>query len=91
MDTAATASAPPILPPKPDTLGFHRDMAVALLGHDSPAVIFMDEQIYKAAKGRDEIVVTPESQLIGMLITMHVRDQAYIAEVKARNVTAELY
>ncbi len=76
---------------KPDTLGFHRDMAAMLLGEQSPAVTYMDAQIVKAPNGRDEPVIAPENQLVHLLLTMHVRDQAHLAEVRAREVTAELF
>lgn len=75
----------------PGTLGFHRDMAAALLGADSPAVMYMDEQIYGAPQGRDTPVIKAESTIVGFLIDLHTRDQKHIAEVKARNVVAELY
>lgn len=73
------------------TLGFHRDWAETLLGPDSPAVAFMDDLIQKSPGGRDERALQANSQVIHLLMTMHRRDQQHIAEVKARNVVAELY
>lgn len=58
------------------TLGYHRDMAAMLLGENSPAVSYMDEQISKAPHGRDEEVVAAEAQLVKLLIDMHLRDKA---------------
>lgn len=81
----------PITKALPDTLGFHRDMAAKLLGEDSPAVAYMDEQIAKAPRGRDEEVISAESQVVGLLINMHVRDQEHLGHVVARTELPALY
>ncbi len=73
------------------TLGFHRDWAETLLGHDSPAVAYMDELIQRSPGGRNELSLQANAQVIHLLMAMHQHDQQHLAEVKAREVTAELY
>lgn len=60
--------------PKPDTLGYHRDMAAAVFGESSPAVKFLDDKIAASPNGRDEAVIVPESQVVHMLGKLHFGD-----------------
>ena len=53
------------------TLGYHRKMAVAVFGEDSPAVAYLDEKIEESPNGEDEPVVQDESQVVYLLATIH--------------------
>jgi hypothetical protein len=54
-----------------DTLGYHRDMAAAVFGEDSKAVVFMDKKIKESPRGRDEPVIAAESQIVYLLARIH--------------------
>jgi hypothetical protein len=56
------------LAPDPDskrTLGYYRDLCVALAGEDCRAVAFLDGKIAK--QGRDEMVIASDAQMVQVL------------------------
>ena len=55
------------------TLGSYLDMAVATMGDDSKAAIFLQGRVDKATNGRDEEVIADETQMIFMLSNMNKR------------------
>jgi len=54
--------------PCPATLGEYRDMCAAIGGEKCKAVAFLDQKIAKF--GRDEEVITPDSQVRMLLMPM---------------------
>jgi hypothetical protein len=52
---------------RPNTLGEYRDLCAAIGGSDCEAVAIMDRLIAKHEKGRDEIVLAPDSQMRALL------------------------
>jgi hypothetical protein len=52
----------------PGTLGEYRDLCAAFGGEECKAVKFLDEKI--ATQGRDQVVVTPDSQMRLILMPM---------------------
>lgn len=54
------------------TLGYHRNMAAAVFGEDSPAVKFLDKKIAESENGLEEEVVVEESQLVYLLGKLHL-------------------
>jgi hypothetical protein len=55
-----------------NTLGFHRDMSLAVFGADSDAVRFLDKKITESPNGAREEVVAEESQVVHLLMQMHM-------------------
>lgn len=56
-------------PTIPGSLGYHYDLCKAIFGESSEATLWLEEQVY--AKGRDEMVLCHESQLIALLGYLH--------------------
>ncbi len=54
-----------------DTLGYHREMTIALMGADSAAVKFLDGKIKESVYGSGEVVIAHESQMIQLLFQIH--------------------
>ena len=54
----------------PGTLGEYREMCVTLGGQDCAAVKFLDGKIGESPKGRDEVVIAPDSQMRIALLPM---------------------
>lgn len=55
-----------------DTLGYHRVMAVAVFGADSPAVKFLDQKIKDSPNGEHERVIVHETQVVYLLSQLHL-------------------
>jgi hypothetical protein len=53
------------------TLGYHRDMSKAFFGENSEATKFLDKKIAESPRGRDELVLADETQLVHVLIELH--------------------
>ncbi len=70
-----------------DTLGYYYDWALTLLGAESPAVTYIEQQIDAAPRGRDEQVIPASVQVLAMLARMHMTDE----QVRARAAVPELY
>lgn len=49
------------------TLGEYRDFCVTVAGEDSPATKFFDDKIKQGGKGRDELVIAHESQMLALI------------------------
>ena len=62
----------PTEPKVTKNLKYHRDLAAAVFGPDSPAVAFLDSKI--ARYGGDEEVIIDEGQLILLLQKIHKGD-----------------
>lgn len=56
----------------PETLGEYRDLCLAIspLREKSQAVLFLDTRIEEAEQGREESVITSDSQMRGVLMPM---------------------
>lgn len=61
--------APRLSTGQPSTLGVWRDLTAAVFGSDSPAVAFWDDKI--AEQGRDEWVVSDETQTLWLTACLH--------------------
>lgn len=57
---------------EPATLGAYYDRTVALLGEDSKAVTFLACKIESAPRGRDEVVIADERQMMLVLVGIHL-------------------
>jgi len=55
------------------TLGEYRKLTVALLGEDSAAIKFLDEKIAESPVGKNDEVITDESQMIYLLTNIHFK------------------
>jgi hypothetical protein len=58
------------------TLWYHREMAAAVFGAESPAVKFLDKKIAESPNGKNEEVVVEESQVIQMLFAIHEKGES---------------
>jgi hypothetical protein len=58
-----------------DTLGYHRQMAVAVFGEESPAVVWLDAKAAESPKGLNEGVVADEGQVVYLLTKLHFAGQ----------------
>jgi hypothetical protein len=56
-------------------LSYHRKMAVVVFGEDSAAVKFLDQKIADAPHGENELVFIHESQMVHLLIQLHLDAQ----------------
>lgn len=54
------------------TLGAYRKLATAFFGATSPAVAFLDQKIKDSPNGENEKVITLESQMVPLLIHIHL-------------------
>lgn len=57
--------------PCPETLGEYRDLCAAI-NPDSEAVAFLDFKIAESSRGRDEVIISPDSQMRMILMPMLV-------------------
>ena len=57
----------------PATLGEYRDLCAAIGGPECEAVKFLDKKIAEHEKGRDELVIAPDSQMRVVLMPMLVK------------------
>jgi len=56
--------------PCPETLGEYYDLCIRLCGVDNKATKFIQSKIDSSPKGREEVVVTPDSQMRQLIFTM---------------------
>ena len=56
---------------KPDTLGYHRELASIVFGEDSPAVTWLDAKIAESPNGEQEQVIAHETQVVALLMAIH--------------------
>lgn len=52
---------------KPQTLGDYRDLCVVLAGEGSRAVRYFDDKIQLSYKGRDEMIIEDEGQMMFLI------------------------
>ena len=57
------------------TLGNYRQLAVAVFGKDSKAVVFLDEKISTSTYRGNEEVIAPESQMLSLLTNLHFQQR----------------
>jgi hypothetical protein len=62
-------------PPPVRTLGYHYEIARALFGDDSPGVKLLKSKIDAAPQGEAAICYVPESQVVYMMIAMHLQQE----------------
>lgn len=52
------------------TLGNYRKITASIFGEDDPAVKFLDERIAESPNGKNEEVITVESQMIQLILSI---------------------
>lgn len=62
---------------EPSTLEIYLAMCKIMFGSDSRATKFIEEKIKDALNGKDEEVLTDESQMINVLIEIHNHRHEY--------------